>query len=43
VLTSGFTTSRLHVPSAYAEVLPGMRAAGADRVRVLEAWQGRMA
>ena len=42
LLTSGFATSRLHAPSEYADVLPGMTAAGADRVRVLEAWQGRM-
>ncbi len=35
--TSGFGTARLHAPSEYAEVLPGMTTAGADRVRVVEA------
>lgn len=35
--TSGFGTSRLHAPAEYDDVLPGMTAAGADRVRVVEA------
>jgi O-methyltransferase involved in polyketide biosynthesis len=33
----GFASAELHAPSAYAGVLPGMTAAGADRVRVVEA------
>ena len=37
LLRSGFTDARLHAPDEYADVLPGMRAAGADRVRVVEA------
>jgi O-methyltransferase involved in polyketide biosynthesis len=34
---SGFSSATLHRPAEYADVLPGMTAAGADRVRVLEA------
>lgn len=34
---SGFASGMLHAPVEYAEVLPGMRATGADRVRVVEA------
>ena len=33
----GFADAQLHRPEEYAEELPGMDAAGADRVRVLEA------
>jgi O-methyltransferase involved in polyketide biosynthesis len=34
---SGFRSASLHRPREYADVLPGMTAAGADRVRVVEA------
>ena len=34
---SGFASARLHAPDEYDAVLPGMHAAGADRVRVVEA------
>lgn len=37
LLAAGFTSSLLHAPSEYVGVLPGMAAAGADRVRVVEA------
>lgn len=35
--TAGFADAFVHAPSEYAGELPGMTAAGADRVRVLEA------
>lgn len=34
---AGFVAARLHAPSEYVGVLPGMDAAGADRVRVVAA------
>ena len=37
---SGFASATLHHPREYAGVLPGMTAAGADRVRVVEARVG---
>ena len=37
---SGFASAVLHSPREYADVLPGMTAAGADRVRVVEARVG---
>ena len=36
----GFDTAALHAPEEYADALPGMDAAGADRVRVVEARTG---
>jgi O-methyltransferase involved in polyketide biosynthesis len=35
--TAGFAEALVHAPAEYAGELPGMTAAGADRVRVLEA------
>ena len=36
LLHAGFTEARLHAPREYADELPDMDAAGADRVRVVE-------
>jgi hypothetical protein len=41
LLRSGFSSATLHRPAEYVDVLPGMTAAGADRVRVVEARVGR--
>jgi O-methyltransferase involved in polyketide biosynthesis len=35
--SAGFAAATLHAPAEFASVLPGMLAAGADRVRVVEA------
>jgi O-methyltransferase involved in polyketide biosynthesis len=37
LVRAGFSEARLHAPEEYDGVLPGMDAAGADRVRVVEA------
>jgi O-methyltransferase involved in polyketide biosynthesis len=37
LVAAGFDSAQLHAPAEYAEELPGMCAAGADRVRVVEA------